>query len=379
MTRVLLFVAAAKDIVSLLDLHEVETGALVAVAHPYEEYSNIHVLLGDEVPPASQALNADAVAYAEPLEEWRAPTKFHRRGWVLVLAFVVGAVGAPFLSTSDPVPCLKYMVGKYDGRVQQIDDGYLFEEVPLLEALDVLEGELGHDQVIEVAFADIKLDADASTALGGAQIEDVVVRGGKVISRTVKIREPGLDFNEAAFSLGTNWSQIIRAIPEAKNVARELGLADPKIERVSVARLLPISVALEVRMVFRDETGSETVFRGRLNVESFREEGGRSETVEVTHSDGRVARIAPADPTKVDSGRRFTINDVDWEATFAMIAEGQPIMAEAGAEGTEPTHIIIERDDTDVPYFRVYLKNEYDEGGYLEVEANGSIVRTMLP
>lgn len=324
------------------------------------------------------------------------------------------------------------MVGKYDGRVQQIDDGNLFEEVPLLEALDVLEGELGHDQVIEVAFADIKLDADAPTALGGAQIDDVVVRGGKVISRTVKIREPGLDFNEAAFSLGTNWSQIIRAIPEAKNVARELGLADPKIERVSVARLLPISVALEVRTVFRDETGSETVFltpkgevatstefaqlddaaretyyfaldrfvpavqealegvgltemvsitvfRGRLNVESFREEGGRSETVEVTHSDGRVARIAPADPTKVDSGRRFTINDVDWEATFAMIAEGQPIMAEAGAEGTEPTHIIIERDDTDVPYFRVYLKNEYDEGGYLEVDANGSIVRTMLP
>lgn len=176
-----------------------------------------------------------------------------------------------------------------------------------------------------------------------------------------------------------NWSQIIRAIPEAKNVARELGFADPKIERVSVARLLPISVALEVRMVFRDETGSETVFRGRLNVESFREEGGRSETVEVTHSDGRVARIAPADPTKVDPGQRFTINDVDWEATFAMIAEGQRIMAEAGAEGTEPTHIIIERDDTDVPYFRVYLKNEYDEGGYLEVDANGSIVRTMLP
>lgn len=229
-----------------------------------------------------------------------------------------------------------------------------------------------------------------------------------------------------------NWSQIIRAIPEAKNVARELGLADPKIERVSVARLLPISVALEVRMVFRDETGSETVFltpkgevttstefvqlddaaretyyfaldrfvpavqetldevgltemvsitvfRGRLNVESFREEGGRSETVEVTHSDGRVARIAPADPTKVDPGQRFTINDVDWEATFAMIAEGQRIMTEAGAEGTEPTHIIIECDDTDVPYFRVYLKNEYDEGGYLEVDANGSIVRTMLP
>lgn len=290
MTRVLLFVAAAKDIVSLLDLHEVETGALVAVAHPYEEYSNIHVLLGDEVPPASQALNADAVAYAEPLEEWRAPTKFHRRWWVLVLAFVVGAVGAPFLSTSDPVPCLKYMVGKYDGRVQQIDDGYLFEEVPLLEALDVLEGELGHDQVIEVAFADIKLDADAPTALGGAQIDDVVVRGGKVISRTVKIREPGLDFNEAAFSLGTNWSQIIRAIPEAKNVARELGFADPKIERVSVARLLPISVALEVRMVFRDETGSETVFRGRLNVESFREEGGRSETVEVRARGAHRAR-----------------------------------------------------------------------------------------
>lgn len=89
-----------------------------------------------------------------------------------------------------------------------------------------------------------------------------------------------------------------------------------------------------------------------------------------------AAKVAPDD--------RFRLGDFDWASVYGGISVGQQIMAEAGAAGTEPTHILIRRDSThsregNESYARIYLRNAYDESGYVVVYGDGSIGRVTGP
>lgn len=80
----------------------------------------------------------------------------------------------------------------------------------------------------------------------------------------------------------------------------------------------------------------------------------------------------------------LTLKDLDWVSVYGGIDEAQRIMAEAGAEGTEPTHILIRRDSThsrepNETYARIYLRNAYDESGYVVVYGDGTIGRVSEP
>lgn len=94
---------------------------------------------------------------------------------------------------------------------------------------------------------------------------------------------------------------------------------------------------------------------------------------------GRIADIDPPESANETADERFTLADFDWVSVYNGIAEGQRIMAEIGAEDTEPTHILIQRNsihssnDGTEAYARIYLSNVYDEGGYVVVYADGSI------
>lgn len=106
--------------------------------------------------------------------------------------------------------------------------------------------------------------------------------------------------------------------------------------------------------------------------------------MKISHREGRIADVDPPNPANETADDRFTIADFGWVSVFGGIAEGQRIMTELGAEGTEPTHILIRRDDThsregNESYARIYLENEYGEGGYVVVNGDGSVGRVTGP
>lgn len=425
----------------MIDLHHVIPGALVAVAHPDPEYGLIHILSGESAPTPSQKLTTDFVADAADLPK-RQATGVTTRRWVVGAAFAVGLIGAPFLATPHPWQYAVHLIGGNEGSVARLDHPYLFEADELLKSLEGMATELGHEEVRSIVVTDVRFTAEVPASPDSLHIDRVTVQDYETIER-----EPhellASEFTEEVVGgrflvSDVDWEAGLNRVSEAAELSKAQGLTHPKLHAISVQRDTSPLAPIEVRLDFRDDYTYGQVFLNALGelaateeflllpeadrasyfydaerfaaaVQAMLDEVGADEIIEignygdrlyldvyidsgsgvgqrvsVAHREGRIAEVEAPEAAKVAPDDRFRLGDFDWASVYGGISVGQQIMAEAGAAGTEPTHILIRRDSThsregNESYARIYLRNAYDESGYVVVYGDGSIGRVTGP
>lgn len=436
------FMSTARDVVQMIDLHEVVPGTLLAVAHPYADFNNIHILTGEKVPTPSRALTADLASDAAQLPKRKQPFTFSRSPWVFGVLVLVGAVGAPFLVTPNPMPYVEHLVGSKSGSIDRLDHPFLFEPEELLTSIAAMTEALGHDEVFTLHVSDVNLLANAPESPGSRQVVSVSVQDHRI-----KDQKPGQALPPEGsdqphwgkfHALDVNWKAVLDRVPEATEVAKALGVAHPELRSISADRASSELSPIHVTLSFFDEFGSETVgltAEGELvtsaEVASMNEaelstyfyyadrfesavdrmlslagarevisignhgewivvdayldaDGEHGESIRIVERAGRLVTIQDPEPVKVSPEQRFVLDDFDWGRVYGMIAEGRRIMAGEGSPDMQPSHILIQRGDTpsregDDAYARIYLKNQYQESGYLEVYGDGTIGRLSAP
>lgn len=437
------FITNARNVVSMIDLHAVVPGTLVAVAHPEAEYNTVHILTGEKIPTPSQELTSEHAANAAQLPKKTSAITPTRNMWVLAGMFLVGAVGAPFLATSNPLPYVQYLLGDKEGNIDHIDYDYLFAPGELVKSVDALTEELGHSEVVSLDITDILLVAEAPESSGSRQVDRVVIRDAETLDRDPSDTLPPEIAEHLIGGLfdvhDVDWEAVIESVPQAIEIASGQGMTDPELFAILVTQEESLLSPIEVRLQFKDAydyayvyltpageiatseefalldeeeratyfhdadrfvaaveqvldlVGAEELieignYGDRLYVEAYVVgEGGRGQSVHVSVREGRIADIDPPESANETADERFTLADFDWVSVYNGIAEGQRIMTENGAADTEPTHILIERNSIHSSgkgteaYARIYLSNVYDEGGYVVVHADGSIGRVTGP
>src|SRR5699024_2207737 len=95
------YLTKARKIVSLLDVHDITVGSLMTVAQPSAEYGDV-VIVEEPTPAPSSGLSLAAASTAIELPR-RSATGAGGRGLLKVsvfgMAFLIGAIGAPYLAT----------------------------------------------------------------------------------------------------------------------------------------------------------------------------------------------------------------------------------------------------------------------------------------
>ena len=437
------FVTTARAIVSLLDMHQIVPGQLIAVAHPDPDFSNVHPLTGETPPTPSQTLTPEAASSAAelPAQKTGASPSFVT---ALVAAFLISAIGAPFLVTPNPLPYVQYLLGGKQGSVSRLDHAFLFEADELEKSLEAMTAELGQDKVAAVQIFESSLDAEVQEAPDSLKIDSVTVRDHEIIEREPYGElEPEMleEYAGGPFNVfDVNWRAVLDRVPEAAKLAEAQGLNAPELHAISAQPGDSSLAPIEVHLGFRDDHGYSqlyltpdgeiaanekfallpeaeraayfydaenfraaaqemldtvgaeeileiTNFGDRLYLDAFipAESGvGTGQSVSMTYREGRLADVEAPESTKASADERFSLDDLDWVSVYGSITTAQQIMADAGAEETEPSHIIMRRDDIhstegNETFARIYLSNVLDEGGYVVVYGDGSIGRVSGP
>ena len=99
---------------------------------------------------------------------------------------------------------------------------------------------------------------------------------------------------------------------------------------------------------------------------------------------GQVEDIDESSGTNVEPEEVFASTDIDWPAILNGIPAAQQAMESAGTRTTEVTHIIVVRarqpmGASNELVARVYLRDAFDDGGYVELAMDGSIRRVAGP
>lgn len=425
------FLTKARRIVSLLDMHEIMPGTVLTVVHPDPAYGDVHIV-AEPAPQTSLALNPEMAKNARTLPP--------RKGGVrvssvlgVVAAFLVGAVGAPFLATPNALAYAQLMVEGRTDEVHTLDHPVLFDPDELQVTLDRLIDEFGHDEVYSVSVHEVRLTAVVPDGSGGA--EDVMMQDHAVQERGAALIPPQEETQTFKIS-DVAWDAVLAAVPEAQKLVADQGYADTELLQILVESDWSALERVHVRLMF--DNGAEGVMLdadGNLlpsatfdqMPEAEREtylydgtemEAALRESLEVAEAEdmlrivsygdrllmevyatdaegiGREYRIdyrnmyvrdvTEGDPVKPAPDELFRINDVDWSAVMQAIPHGQEAMSAGGVQGTQPTHIIIEPDNFPLnePYeliARIYLRNAYNEGGYVVVNPQGEITRVQGP
>lgn len=462
------FVTKAREIVQLTDLHEVTPGEMLAVAHVHPQLSDVHIIR-QPVPTPSKPLTREAAETAEhlPSHKEASPKSPLATLAVILGSFLLGAIGAPFLATPHVLEYVSLIGEGRTDEVHRIDHPVLFEADQLLEAIDRVTTELGHDEVSAVTIAEVSMTVEVPADAAGDDVDDangtddannadaeagesvgdgwqlgrnelIRVQDHRIVDREQHIATP-IEEAVPLFQFSeVNWAAVLESAPTAAQVAAQRGLEHPKLERIRVDRDSSGFARIQVSMHFANELTSQTVhldsegellasehfsllpenekkhylhdedrlqdavreltehldpeqivrvvsYGDRALVDGVLRHGdsaGRVATVDFR--EGLVHGVDEPEKGRVSPDEVFRFDDINWAMVPRLIFQGQGIMAESGVGSTEPTHIIIERtsgvfDDDRTLYIRVYLKNEFDEGGYVEFHTDGSIKRISGP
>ena len=432
------FRAKTKHLVPLIDVQDYARGALLTVAHPEPAYGTVYIV-DRPVPKLMQPLDASMARAAKELP----PNPKAKGGGlrpistiIFILAFLVGAIGAPFLVTRDALAYVELIVEGRTDDFTTVDHPDLFAPEHLRESFDALETETGSSEVYALDIWQDRLVAGVASADAPGMIENVHIQDHTVTDvelGTASIAEfelPAVDLTDI------DWDAVLAAVPDAEAVLRERGVLEPEFTRIGLALDPSDALPVQVRLFFSTSGSSEAVrmdvhgdllpeellaqmpddermkylwdvealegavseimdamqasewsrvvhFGDRILVHGYRtDESGVPVELDLTYRDGRVRTIEAAPAGTVDREEVFAESDVDWAALANAIPDVQSAMTEAGAPETELSHTIIERvqlprTDALRTVARFYLSNSADEGGVIEVDMAGNILRIM--
>lgn len=237
---------------AIIDVHRIETGSVVTVAHPDPEPGLVYLVLDEEPPPVPHTLTLDAVNTATQLPDGRRPrSSIDGSLTATVCAFLVGAISAPFLAVPNPLDYARLLVEGRTDEVRTLDHPVLFRLAELQQSIDNMVQELGHDTVYQVTIHEVMMTVEVpvgdalshSSELSGADAFDfpVMLESDRVVVRDHRIieQEPDsighLSPLGNAFSLSdVNWPGVYEGLETAQELAVSRGLADAKLNLIRV-------------------------------------------------------------------------------------------------------------------------------------------------
>ena len=438
------FLTKARKIVSLLDLGDITVGSLLAVAQPSAHYGDV-VIIDEPVPTASSRLTLDAASTAVELPR-RSATKTGGRVLskvgVFGLAFVVGAIGAPYLATPKAHEYAQLIVdggaGDYEA-IAQIDHVGVFDPEELQTSLDALIDEFGHDEMLELMIRPVQLIADAPSAPGVTTNDEVTIQDHKVLNREPSMLQDMDDIRPLFRIADVDFEAILAGVDEAKKIAVAHGIVDPELSSITVTRDHPGMGDISAAVFFKHEYGLETVrldaqgellpeehlsllseeeqdtylydavraqqavdemaaaadtnravritnHAGHMGLEAYYDSGEYAgATADITFNFGAVNDVGDPRDASADSAEVFTVDDVDWDVIIAAIPEAQQTMADGGVPDAEVSHISVDAagapmSDANDLVASISLGNEIGRGGIVEVYVkDGSVAYVEGP
>ena len=394
------FLTKTRKIVSLLDMHDITVGSMMTVAQPSAEHGDV-VIVEEPPPTPSSRLTLEAASTAVELPSRSASGSGLLKVGIFGLAFVIGAIGAPYLATPKVG---EYVQLIFDGRagdsaaVDAIDHVVLFEPAELQTSLDALVEELGHDEVYSMTISHVRLTADAPSAPGATTSDEVTIQDHQVLERDPSFI-PVVDDPEDMAMLfrvsDVDFDSILAGVSEAQQLAVERGAVNPELARILVTRSHFDLQEVEATVYFEHQHGEEMIVldaQGQLppgeqlaqlseeeqdtylfdaaraqqavdemvaaaasdriirltnhgshmGLEAYYGDGENAgSSVRTTFSRGTVSDIGDPRAVNVEAAEVFDVDDVDWNMIIAAIPEAQQVMADAGAADTQVTHILV--------------------------------------
>lgn len=438
------FLTKARRVVSFLDVDETRPGVVVAVLHPGSDSGTVH-FADLPIPESSRELSLEVAKAAHEIPNEIAKTTTKRLTGLLVcaVAFLLGALGGPLLASPKVFSHAQEILAGTVEDGSETEAGWnaptnLFEADDLRESLEVLISESGHEEVFAVHFSESMLHADMPIELGAQVGDSVALRDREVISSEPMSIQPSEPDRERFLLEEVNWGAVIDGIPAAQQHAVELGLGDAQLEHIYVSRshidLAPIEATLSFEGAYGSEritldasgkllpgetlrllpesvlntylfepqafdvaleqvhnyAGTDQAIRvmhhgNRFEVEAYESTGDGAATITtITFRNGRIESAEARPAASEEHDDVFDMREIDWHDVLGAIPSLQQLMADAGAVGTVPTHIIAEHElipDGDVPVVveNVYLSNEAGDGGYVELDSNGDVRSVQGP
>ncbi len=432
------FITTVRQIVSLLDLHKIVPGEFITVAHPDPETNTVYIL-DEPLPQQLQSLDEAAVSRAsklpDPQTSKRGARSLVTTLLLLPIAFLVGAVGAPFLVTPQAPDYIRLLVeGKAD-QMRYLDHPVLFDASHLQESLARLADEAGHEEVHTVNVHDVRLTADVPLTPGAKEVDRITLQDHAVQSREPRSTRGGLS-DEPGFVLSdVDWAGVIAEVPRARELAVARGLADAELSHIVVMRGLGYQNPVEAHLHFTGVRGNERVSldsAGKLlpdeELELLSDEeresylfspepwqaaltemseaadtdlvtkvtnhgdsasletlpttaGGATQAMRVSFTNGQVSDIVITSAPPKASSAGFRLGEVEWSTFFDQLPAAQAAIAEAGIPDASVNHLTVEKDagGSGELTARVYLRNEAGQSGSVVLTTEGKIQRVYGP
>lgn len=438
------FKTSTKKIIPLIDAGFFNPGSIIAVSHPDAEFRNVYLL--DTTPPHPQgSLTSSDVSAAKELPE-RSHGFFARHHMrpalaviLMVVAFLIGGLGAPFLVSPHALEHVKLIIKGRSDEAITLDHDYLFEAEPLLDTFASLEEQLGNSQVFDLHISQIWMRATIPTSADADTADVISVEDQRVNDRQPALIQPS-DPSRDRFSFNeVDWGSVIAHIPEAQNVATAKGLSEPILTAIRVQRDSTSFARIQITLTFDAPYGNADVrldANGELLPSEYFEqlpetdrltmlysqeqlEKALSQIVETTGSDLSTRIISYGDRLLVNSyvpsgnsgpsltevdfrGGRvedsrvldggaqttpdafFTLDEVTWSTADANIECATQEFAALGASEPSVSRIIIERsmvgiDEPLALLVRIYVDSPDGISGYVEFAPDGSLQRVAGP
>ncbi len=438
------YLTKARKIVSLLDVHDITVGSLMTVAQPSAEYGDV-VIVEEPTPAPSSGLSLAAASTAIELPR-RSATGAGGRGLLKVsvfgMAFLIGAIGAPYLATPKAHEYAQLLVdggaGDYDA-IEAIDHVGIFDPAELQTSLDALVDELGHDDMMELMIRPVQLIADAPSAPGATTSDEVTIEDHKVANREPSFMQDLHEIRPLFRIADVDFDAILAGVDDAEQIAIARGASNPELVRITVTREDTGMGDISATLYFEHQHGDEMVsldahgqllpeehlsllteeeqdtylydaaraqqavadmaaaaesnraveitnHGGHMGIEAYYGAGEYAgTTARVTFNFGAVNDVDDPRAVDVDAAEVFNVDDVDWNMIIAAIPQAQQIMADGGAPDTQVSHISVDARgaplaDTNDLTARIYLSNEIGRGGSVQFYVkDGSVAHVQGP
>lgn len=420
------FVTTARMLVSQLDMHLIDVGSFLTVAHPDPQYGDVYIA-DEPVPTSYQKLTLEAGQTAPTLPKKGKQGGSALRVLLYVAALLLGAVGAPYLAVSNPQDYARLLIDGRTDEVSYLDHAVLFDLPVWEETVAKVTDELGHDEVFEIWIRDVSMSAEVPVASGSDATEQIEVQDYEIKGREDSVIGPyDPEADRFRFS-DIDWAGVYAGVKPAQELAVERGATNAALQQILVEREDSSGLhEIHVRLFFESDAGSQTVTldsTGEIlpaenfaqlpadeqatylydpaTLQSSLEEaiaaapsqdiidiilmGERfsmdvfadQKAVTIDYREGHVNFVSDPHAATSSSIETFTLDELDTELIVGLIPQAQELMADAGATGTEPTHTIIQRSDGLT--ISVYVANDAGAGGYVQFDSDGSVVRVSGP
>lgn len=437
------FTTNARGVVQLIDVHTIDRGNIIAVAHPSPEYGDVYIV--DSAPPTpSRPLTDEAAKSARPLpKRAEVPTENRRAQGSLkiplyLIAFFGGAIGAPFLATPKALDYARLILRGETEQVKYVDHPKLFEVDHLKASLAALIAENNHNELFSLHIRDIRLDAKAPEDFGADTAYELRIQDHVVQSKDQTIVPPPT-LERGRFSVeDVDWDAVFEGIETARDVVLAHGATEAELHLIHVSADDKNPVPIEIRLTFGTDFQARTVrmdAQGQLHpseafallpedvqatylhdpeplqeafeaigehvslekivgvshhgnwmsVEAFVDrKNGRNRSVTVDFRKGHVSNIGNVRASTAKEEELFELDDVDWNAVLQIIEKGKEILAELGESDMEFTHLVVRSSRVMVVGTyelgaRIYFRNEAAEGASIQVNRKGETQRVFTP